>query len=541
LFERNEILDKLPKHLLQYVNDQHYENYTSIDQAVWRYVMKKNIAYLPKVAHEYYMDGLAKSGISTEQIPSMYGMNRILQKIGWAAVAVDGYIPSAAFMEFQAYNVLVIAHDIRQVQNIEYTPAPDILHESAGHAPIIANPEYSEYLRRLGQIGCRAISSKSEHELYEVVRTLAITKENPQSTAKEIKAAQEKVDFVQNNMGESSEMSKIKNLHWWTVEYGLIGDLKNHKIYGAGLLSSIGESKSCLKKNVEKRWYDIHASNQNFDISKPQPHLFVTPDFAHLSYVLEEFANQMAVRTGGLSSIEKLIKSEELGTIEYNTGIQVSGVFAKVWKDENNRPIYFQTKGNTALSYQQKELIGHGILNHKDGFGSPIGKLKNINIPIEKMSPYDLSAYKIREGEYTTLEFEGGVKVEGEVITGKRSLKGIIILISFRKCKVSIGKEILFEPSYGIYNMAIGMEIVSSFAGPADHDSFALISHIQTDQTVLPSKNNKQLQLEALYAEVRNMRMKKKVNKTRLLEISKILKTNYPKDWLLLHEIKEIT
>ena len=80
-------------------------------------------------------------------------MNRILKDIGWAAVSVDGFIPPNAFMEFQAYNVLVIASDIRTIDHIKYTPAPDIIHEAAGHAPIIANPEYADYLRHFGEIG----------------------------------------------------------------------------------------------------------------------------------------------------------------------------------------------------------------------------------------------------------------------------------------------------------------------------------------------------------------------------------------------------
>src|SRR5690554_2893335 len=125
-YEDNEVLKRLPGHLKQFVNDQHYESYTPQDQAVWRYVMRKNVDYLRKVAHGSYVEGLHKTGISTEKIPSMYGMNRILKEIGWAAVAVDGFIPPNAFMEFQAYNVLVIASDIRQLENIEYTPAPDI-------------------------------------------------------------------------------------------------------------------------------------------------------------------------------------------------------------------------------------------------------------------------------------------------------------------------------------------------------------------------------------------------------------------------------
>jgi len=119
--ESNPLLDRLPPHLKQYIKAQDYEQYTPINQAVWRYVMRKNVAYLGTVAHHSYLSGLEKTGISIDEIPSMYGMNRILKEIGWAAVAVDGFIPPNAFMEFQAYKVLVIASDIRQLENIEYT------------------------------------------------------------------------------------------------------------------------------------------------------------------------------------------------------------------------------------------------------------------------------------------------------------------------------------------------------------------------------------------------------------------------------------
>ena len=145
-FESNPLIDRLPRHLKQFIKPQVYEDYTPINQAVWRYVMRKNVNYLSKVAHSSYLEGLKKTGLEIDNIPNMYGMNRILKEIGWAAVAVDGFIPPNAFMEFQAYNVLVIACDIRQLEHIEYTPAPDIIHEGAGHAPIIANPEYAEYI-----------------------------------------------------------------------------------------------------------------------------------------------------------------------------------------------------------------------------------------------------------------------------------------------------------------------------------------------------------------------------------------------------------
>lgn len=536
--ESNTILNKLPKHLRQFIKPQNYNDYSAIDQAVWRYVMRKNVDFLSKVAHKSYLDGLNQTGISIDQIPNMYGMNRILKDIGWAAVAVDGFIPPNAFMEFQAYNVLVIASDIRQLDHIEYTPAPDIIHEGAGHAPIIANPEYAEYLRRFGEIGCKAISSAKDYELYEAVRKLSIIKEAPNSSPNDIADAEKHVEYLQQNMGEPSEMALIRNLHWWTVEYGLIGTLNNPKIYGAGLLSSIGESAWCMTDAVKKLPYTIEATFKDFDITKPQPQLFVTPDFAHLSLILEEFANTMSLRKGGLSGIKKLIQSEALGTIELSTGLQVSGIFNTVI-DHEGKPVYIQTTGETALAYREKELIGHGIENHKQGFGSPIGKLKGINLAIEDMSPRDLSAYNIYEERNITLEFEGGITVSGEIITGKRNLQGKIILVSFKNCTVKHLDQILFQPDWGIFDMAVGKEVVSAFSGPADLNSFNLITHVPTSQTIHVKKSENQLQLEKLYQQIRDYREGKNntISRTKVLEE---LVKNHSNDWLLPIEIYEL-
>jgi phenylalanine-4-hydroxylase len=536
--ESNPLLDRLPKHLKQFIKPQNYSDYTPINQAVWRYVMRKNVDYLSKVAHKSYLEGLKKTGIEIDNIPSMYGMNRILSEIGWAAVAVDGFIPPNAFMEFQAYNVLVIASDIRQLEHIEYTPAPDIIHEGAGHAPIIANPEYAEYLRRFGEIGCKAISSGKDYEMYEAVRLLSILKEAEDTPQADIAAAEKAVENLQNNMGELSEMSQIRNLHWWTVEYGLIGTLENPKIYGAGLLSSIGESAWCMTENVKKLPYDISCAHQSFDITKPQPQLYVTPNFAFLNLVLEEFANKMAVRTGGLSSIQKLIKSNALGTIELSTGIQISGIFTQVIEDDG-KPIYVQTKGKTALSYREKELVGHGINNHSEGFGSPIGKLKGINLAIEDMSPRDLKAYAIYENERVTMEFEGEIKITGEIITGSRNLHGEIILISLKNCTVTHRTTVLFQPEWGIYDMAVGKKIVSGFSGPADVNSFDLISHVPSSKTIPAKHTVERDELELLYDNIRKIRVTRD-SSTSLEPIFIKLKENHPKDWLLALEIVEL-
>ncbi len=537
-FESNPLIERLPAHLKQFIKPQDYSDYTPINQAVWRYVMRKNVSYLSKVAHESYLNGLEKTGLEIENIPNMYGMNRILKEIGWAAVAVDGFIPPNAFMEFQAYNVLVIASDIRQLEHIEYTPAPDIIHEGAGHAPIIANPEYAEYLRRFGEIGCKAISSSYDYEMYEAIRLLSIVKEAENTPQSVINAAEKAVNDLQNQSVEMSEMAQIRNLHWWTVEYGLIGTVENPKIYGAGLLSSIGESAWCMTDKVKKIPYDISAANQIFDITKPQPQLYVTPDFAHLSFVLEEFANKMALRTGGLSGINKLINSKALGTIELSTGLQISGVFSNVIEFDG-KPVYVQTTGKTALANREKELVGHGTNYHAAGFGSPIGKLKGINLAIEDMSPKDLMAYGIYEGKTVTLEFEGDIKVTGDIITGSRNLQGAIIIISFENCTVTHQNTVLFQPEWGVFDMAVGKKVVSAFSGPADCNSFDMITHLPNSKTIKAEKTPEREELESYYSEIRTIR-ENKINSDKAFEIFKIVANKYPNDWLLSLEIAEI-
>src|SRR5213075_1800747 len=171
------------------------------------------------------------------------------------------------------------------------------------------------------------MQSRKDFELYEAIRHLSILKELPNSDPKEVEEATREVENRFANLGEPSEMALLSRLHWWTVEYGLIGTLENPKIYGAGLLSSIGESVSCLEPAVKKIPYSIDAQTRAFDITTKQPQLFVCRDFQHLRGVLEEFANTMAFKVGGLEGVNKAIECQNSATCEYSSGLQVSGVF----------------------------------------------------------------------------------------------------------------------------------------------------------------------------------------------------------------------
>lgn len=502
--ESNEVLDKLPRHLMGLVIDQPYNTYTATDHAIWRYVMRRNIRHLSKVAHGSYLDGLKRTGISIDSIPHMYGMNRILREIGWAAVAVDGFIPPSAFMEFQAYKVLVIAADIRPLDQIEYTPAPDIIHEAAGHAPIIADPEYAEYLRFFGEIGSKAFSSARDYELYEAIRHLSILKADPYTTAEDIEAANARLSVLEKNMGQPSEMALIRNLHWWTVEYGLIGDLDQFKIYGAGLLSSIGESMNCMKPAVRKLPYTIEAVNYSFDITTQQPQLFVTPDFNHLNTVLNQFADNMALRLGGATAVHRAESSANLATVELDSGLQISGVFKNCIYDEGE-VVYLRTDGATGLSVGNRQLPMHGTRFHQTGFGSPVGRLRAGGYSLEQMSERELDDAGFIPGVRQELEFESGLVVNG-IFDYVRRNNGKNVLFSFTNCTVTYRGTVLFAPDWGRYDMAVGERVVSACQGAADPDAYGFLFEAPVERTHKITYSEGDLLRHRLYQQLRDAR-----------------------------------
>lgn len=528
----------MPSHLKQFIVDQHYEHYTPVDHAVWRYVMRQNYSYLKDVAYYPYIPGLQKAGLTIEKIPNLQEMNDALAKIGWGAVTVDGFIPPSAFMEYQAYRVLVIAADIRQLKHIEYTPAPDIIHESAGHAPIIADKDYHQYLSYFGSIGAKAMFSAQDFELYEAIRALSILKEMPDADTKEIEAAEKQVAYCQENMGEPSEMALLSRLHWWTVEYGLIGTLENPKIYGAGLLSSIGESSTCMSPNVAKLWYTPETVNYPYDITKPQPQLFVTPNFQNLIDVLEQFADKMAFRVGGNYGLQKAMESKNTCTAVYSSGLQVSGVFIDN-KIKNNIPYFIKTTGPTALSYNNKQLKGHGKDYHKDGFSSPIGKLAGYDKALEDFTEADLAKASIAIGKVATLQFISDITVSGTV----KSLflqDDKIQLITFKNCTVKdTSGSILFEPGWGVYDMAVGEKITSVFCGAADKEAYEEIAYRPKTNTYHPVYDSETLALHQLYQQVRHCR-ESQSNYGILTHVWQQLQLHHPADWLCALEILEI-
>lgn len=530
---------QVPAHLRQFVSQQRYEEYTPIDHAVWRYVMRQNHHFLKDVAHPAYVEGLLASGIDTETIPKVSDMNHHLSKIGWGAAIVDGLIPGVAFFDFQAHGILPIAVDIRKVENIEYTPAPDIIHEAAGHAPILFDTKYASYVKRFGEIGAKAFATKEEHEVFEAVRHLSIVMEDRNSEPEQIEEAKQMLSAKQKAVKGTSEAEQISRIFWWTVEYGLIGTVENPQIYGAGLLSSVGESKHCLSENVVKLPFSVETCIQtSYDVTTMQPQLFVCESFDQLIEAIEEFASTMAFQKGGVESLDKALQSGSTSTFVLNSGLQITGTVANIHKDSNGEVIYVKTTGPTALAIDNKELPGHSKDVHQDGFGTPIGLLEG-NILLEECTDEQLGALGIVKGQKTTLPFKSGIQVTGTVSNIIRN-KEKVALISFESCNVVLGNTLLFAENWGTFDMAVGSAVISAFPGAADAEAFFDAVKMEEDTLTEPEQLT---ELEGMYQTIRDTREKKtwdENSKAAVQEVLQTLRNFYPKEWLLRLEILEL-
>nr|BFD60992.1 aromatic amino acid hydroxylase [Bdellovibrio sp. CKG001] len=535
--------DFLPPHLRKYVVEQNYEKYTAIDQAVWRYILRQLKAFLSKHAHECYVEGLAKTGIDIERIPRIEDVSKKLQEFGWRALPVSGFIPPAAFMELQSLGVLPIASDMRTLDHLLYTPAPDIVHEAAGHAPILIHPEFSDYLRRYAQVAKKAIISKEDLDLYEAIRDLSDIKENPASTPEQVKAAEERLEKVGKSISHISEASELSRMNWWTAEYGLIGDLNNPKIFGAGLLSSVGESKWCLSAKVKKIPLTVDCIKTSYDITEPQPQLFVATDFKNLVQVLDEMADQMAFRVGGLKGLNKAIQAESVNTAELNSGIQISGQIVEAITDSAGSVAYLRLQGPSQLSYQDAELSGHDKNYHAHGFGTPIGFLKSH--PGQCPSTFtdaEWLSLNVAPGKTVHLEFTSGVVVTGEV-QSRITRDGKTLLISLTQASAQLQDRVLFAPEWGTFDMAVGSSVVSVFGGPADREAYGETTDFVAKRVPAPKYSDLELKRQGLYAALRKAREDKLQGEALTTTLEKLLaehKTVAPQDWLLYLEALEL-
>ncbi len=527
-------LEIIPEHLREYVTEQDPNLYTPIDQAVWRYVMRVSKAFFAQHGHPLYVQGITATGMSTDHIPSVESMDRALRNMGWRAVAINGFIPPAIFLEFQSLRILAIACDIRKLENIGYTPSPDIIHEAAGHAPIVADAGYRAYLEAYGEVARNALISKYDVELYEAILQLSEIKENPHSSQSQIKAAQKNFELVAAKESKPSEAALLGRMAWWTTEYGLIERDGKPVIYGAGLLSSVSESFNCLKPAVKKIPFSLEATiKTSYDITRPQPQLFVAKSFEELTNALDEFANSMAFRKGGVYGLTEGKAAENTVTVVLDNGVQLTGIINHFETNEAGEETSFILTGTKQVSYHDhaaEELSTH-FLSTK------------LFVPLfEKNMDQTSLADLQRKLHGSGLHAKNGLRVQGrfkkELLVEKF---GKIILIEHVKITDESGK-VVFEEHGKPYPLLMASRVVSVFGGAADRKNYVLKNQARTKKvhshkTNLTAENAK---LNELYQKVRDFRDTNSTQTHQLEPVILELNEHYPKDWLLRIELLEI-
>ncbi|MGH8016574.1 MAG: aromatic amino acid hydroxylase, partial [Candidatus Zixiibacteriota bacterium] len=198
---------------------------------------------------------------------------------------------------------------------------------------------------------------------------------------------------------------------------------------------------------------------------------------------------------------------------------------------------YIKSTGPSSLAFGDKELPGHDKNYHKDGFGSPVGRLTNSSKPLEDMTDGDLEKLGIKTGKAGTLKFESGVTVAGHLDKTLRK-DGKLILMTFGDCKVTQGSKVLFDPSWGTYDMAVGHRIVSVFNGAADKDAYEQLAMVSRTRTIKINRTEQDKKLYKFYQAIREVRSGNS-DHSQLPGVWTKLQKEHPHDWLAPLELLE--
>jgi phenylalanine-4-hydroxylase len=226
---------------------QDWTAYTAEEHATWDRLFERQSKLLPGRASNAFLRGLDVLRLSKPGIPDFEELSERLMKLtGWQVVAVPGLVPDAVFYEHLANRRFVAGNFIRRPDQLDYLQEPDVFHDVFGHVPMLADPRFADYVVAWGEGGLRSMK-------YDAIHRLA-------------------------------------RLYWYTVEFGLIEEEGELRIYGAGIVSSKGESIFALDDPSPNRLrFDLaRVMRTEYRIDDYQQNYFVIPSFDELLRVTVE-------------------------------------------------------------------------------------------------------------------------------------------------------------------------------------------------------------------------------------------------------------
>ena len=221
-----------------YLIEQDWNAYTPEQHAVWRELVSRRIPQLRQHACAEYLDGFEQIGLQADLLPNLKSVSsRLAPRTGWSSTPVSGFLPADAFFEMLAARMFPTTTWLRARESMDYTPEPDIFHDVFGHVPMHAHPVFADFLEHYGKV-CAALINKPE------------------------------------------ALERLGRLFWFTVEFGLIRQKGEIKVYGSGLISSHGECTRVLAGGCEVRDFDLdRVLETTVDTGDMQPVLYAVESF----------------------------------------------------------------------------------------------------------------------------------------------------------------------------------------------------------------------------------------------------------------------
>lgn len=218
--------------------DQNWAAYSEDEHNRWTALYERQMEILPGRACDAFLKGLDKLDLHGAGIPDFRRLNEGLSALtGWSIVAVPGLVPDAIFFDHLANRRFPAGNFIRTPEQFDYISEPDVFHDVFGHVPLLADPVFGDYMQAYGKGGLRALGLHS--------------------------------------------LDALARLYWYTVEFGLIKTPQGPRIYGAGIVSSPGESRFALESDKPNRL--------DFDLTRIMRTLYKIDDFQECYFTIDSF------------------------------------------------------------------------------------------------------------------------------------------------------------------------------------------------------------------------------------------------------------
>jgi phenylalanine-4-hydroxylase len=286
----------VPRGLRKYLVDQHYTSYEASAHDVWRKVLARNerlISEYREWMHPAYVEGMQALALP-RRIPRTEELNERLEPTGWKVVSVDGYIPSEAYVALMSCGIFPVSRDVRRFEHIDFAPAPDMVHDVLGHLPMLFSEEYREFLRRLATVMTRAVSNSLDADYYEALRLVTSLRSEPSSAPDDVSAAEARLSEVYRALQQdASELTRLRRMYIWSIEFGLLGTPEAYSIHGSALLSSPTEFRAACEGAASIVPYSLAVVDCENAVSDLLAQYFVATDFAHLRQVLASYEKGM--------------------------------------------------------------------------------------------------------------------------------------------------------------------------------------------------------------------------------------------------------